>query len=449
MQLPIRQQSIRVQDITPPKMMNESACLKKLTTYGATTIRKCPPSDPKKEPRGTWARAEIIEERWAQEDILKQIKKLSDRGRSVADKKKALAHNMQGQITALLDDLASKEVDRAFEWSLVQLDTVQKPLSSRAGKRGSQYETVTMTVYVKRAPLKDLNPVILLQNIEKMKADKMRPPPPPQGGQQGGLPNGVQLITPIERRGSKDREQRRSKSREKKYHDQGDSSSGDSFDSDTASHSSYSDSDSLDTSISSKSRGHGRRGHGRAVRSHSRHRPRKPYYIDHHPRAHSPERLYDHYRQQPYVPDVPRALPAVAALPTYDPVTAAYNAGKADAEAERYGTADRVLARPVSISYGPPLLPEHRRSEPLYMETRYADEFRRDEGYPLRRREREAEEYIEGRLDGRLDGRRPHIERRHTDLYNRRPSPVIWATQQPFSPIRHQYSPSSSDSAGW
>jgi len=31
-----------------------------------------------------------------------------------------------------------------------------------------------MTVYVKRSPLKDLNPVILLQNVEEMKAERMR-----------------------------------------------------------------------------------------------------------------------------------------------------------------------------------------------------------------------------------------------------------------------------------
>jgi hypothetical protein len=430
--------------------MNESACLKKLTTYAAYTIQKCRPSDPKKEPRGTWARAEIIEERWPQEDILRQIKKLSDRGRSVADKKKELGHNMQGQITALVDDLASKERDRAFEWSLVQLDTVQKPVSLRRGRRGSLYETVTMTVYVMRAPLKDMNPVILFQNIEKMKADSMRPPqPPPAAPQQPAQP--VQQFIKVERPVSKNRDQGRSKSREKKYHDHGDSSTSDGFDSDTASRSSYTDSDSMDTSISSRS--HGRRDHGRAaVRSHSRHRPRKTYYIDP-PRAHSPEHRYDTYAHRPYAPEVPRGIPAVPALSSYDPVTAAYHAGKADAEAERYGTANQVIARPI-ISYGriEPALLEPRRSEPDYADPRYVEELRGYEEHAFRRREREAEDYIDSRLDGRRPHiERPHIERRHADIYDRRASPVIWTNRQPFSRtyLRHQYPPSSIDSAGW
>jgi hypothetical protein len=454
MPMPIRQQSIRIQDITPPKMMDESACLKKLTTYQAYTIRKCPPRDPKKEGWGTWARAEVIEERLAQEDIIKQIKKLGEKGRSVADKKKALAHNMQGQITTLVDDLASKERDRFFEWSLVQLDTVKKPVSLKSGKKGGLYETVTMTAYVKRSPLKDLNPVILFQNIEKMKADSMRPPPPPQAP-----PPAADEIVRIEGGkggGSKNRAQGRSKSREKKFHDHGDSSSGDSFDSDTDSHSSFTGSDSLRTSISSRSRDHRRHSHGRggAFRSHSRHREprRKTYYLEQ-PRPHSPEHIYDSYggTLRPYVPDIPRQ-------PPFDPVAAAYQAGKADADAERYGTADRVVARPVErviervieprpvISYGMAPRQEHRFSEPRFIDERYVDDFRRDDEYLLRRRE--AEEYI--------DGRRPSefIDRRPTDgFYDRRQSePVVWTNRHPFSPITtsqlpRRYPPSSS--SGW
>lgn len=465
--------------------MGESDCLKKLTTYAAYTVRKCPPSDPKKEGRGTWARAEIIEERLAQEDIIKQIKKLNDRGRSVTDKKKSLAHNMQGQITTLVDELASKEPDRAFEWSLVQLDTVQKPVSLRGGRRGGLYETVTMTAYFKRTPLKELNPVILYQNIEKMKADRMRPPPPPQAAPQGGgLPQGVQQIFPVERKPSKNREQGRSKSREKKYHEHDDSSTGDSFSSDTDSHSSYTASDSMGTSISSKSRGHKRHGHGRgAFRSHSKNRePRRTIYLE--PRAHSPVHHYDAYggSPRPYVPDVPRGLPAVA-LPTFDAVAAAYQAGKADRDAETYGTAD--LARPVErviervieprpvISYGriEPQFAEYRRSEPLYVDPTYVDELRRDDEY--KRQGREAEEYIDGRFDGRLDGRidgridgrldgrldgrfdgrrrSEYMDRRYTNaFYDRGPEPIIWNHRSPFTPLRRQYhTPSSTNSAGW
>jgi hypothetical protein len=325
------------------------------------------------------------------------------------------------------------------------------------------YETVTMTVYVKRAPRKDLNPIMLFQNIEKNKAESMRPPPPPPpaGGVQQ-LPQGVTQISGHggERKGIRTRAHGRSKSRDKKYHGHGDSSSGDSFDSDTGSDSSFTGSDSLGTSISSKSRGHRRYSHGRGgFRSHSRHRePRRGFFLEQ-SRVHSPEHHYDAYggSPRPYVPDVPRVIPAVAALSPLDPVAAAYHAGKVDAEAERYGTADRVLARPIErmleprpvISYG---RMEHRYSEPRYVDDRYIDIVRRED--ELWRRERDAEDYIDGRLDGRLDDRRPSdfLDRRHTDnFYERRQSePIVWANRAPFSPtmVPRRYPPSSNNS-GW
>lgn len=154
--------------------------------------------------------------------------------------------------------------------------------------------------------------------------------------------------------------------------DHGDSSSGDSFDSDTDSGSSYTGSDS-GTSISSKSRGHRRHREDRkkyhilprAVvpkgqepysdsksnafstsqvsftneslgttissksRGHRRHREyRKKYYLE--PDARVPkgqEPYFESYggTPRPYVLDVPRGEPR------FDPVTAAYQAGKDDA----------------------------------------------------------------------------------------------------------------------
>lgn len=471
-QLPIRQQSIRIQDITPPKMMDESACLKKLTTYSAHTIRKCLPRDPKKEGRGTWARSEIIEERWAQEDIIKQIKKLSERGRSVADKKKALMPNQQGQVTTLVDNLASTEVDRAFEWSLVQLDSVTKPISVfRGGKKREAYETVSMIAFVKRSPRKDLNPVILFQNIEKMKADSMRPPQQPQGQPAG--PEPIEIIQV--NGGDKDKAPKgRSKSREKKYHGRDDSSSGDSFDSDTGSDSSFTGSDSMDTSISSNSHSRRKQNHGKPpFRSHSRPREqprehRKTYFLEH--RAHSPELHYDPHggSPRPYVvPDVP-PRPIPTALPTSDPVAAAYHAGRVDAEAERFGSADRVMPRPVErviervrpvpvISYGPTTM-EHRYSVPNnYADDRYLDDLRRDDMLRrrddmFRRRERDVEEYIvEGRLDGQPDGRRPSDFDIRDSFYERRPEPVVWNNRYPFAPtqLRRRYPHDVDSNRGW
>lgn len=457
-QLPIRQ-SIRIQDITPPMIMDEKACLKKLTTYAAYTIRKCPPRDPKKERRGTWARAEIIEEHWPQEDILKQVKKLGESRRSVADKTKVLAPNMQNQITTLVDGLASGERDRAFEWSLVQLDTVQKPVSLRNGKKGGLYETVTMSVFVKRSPRKDLNPIILFENIERSKAERMQPPPQPQAPPNNGPPQGfTQIIDMSKEGGGKGKgEKGRSKSREKQYHKHDDSSSGDSSSSDTdsGSGSSHTGSDSLLTSISSKSLGHRRhRSHDKKpYRSHSRHREPRRYYVDS-PRAHSPE-LHFHSADayggvpRPYVPDVPRLVPAA---PVFDPVAAAYQAGKDDRDAERFGTADRIIERPVErviervieprpvpvISYG---RPEPRYAEPRF-DDRYVDDLRLEEDF-LRRRD--AEEYIEGRLDGRAEGRRPFdFDRRPSDILyeGRRPSEY---DRRPFEPLYEGRRPSDFD----
>ncbi|PMD21856.1 hypothetical protein NA56DRAFT_624836 [Hyaloscypha hepaticicola] len=311
--LPIRQ-SIRIQDLTPPMLMDEKACLKKLTTYAAYTIRKCPPRDPKKERIGTWARVEIIEEHWPQEDILKQIKKLGERGRSVADKTKVMATNMQNQITTLVDSLASGERDRAFEWSLVQLDTVQKPVSLRNGKKGGK------------------------------------------------------------------------------------------------------------------------------------HRESGRYYADS-PRAHSPE-LHFHSADayggvpRPYAPDVPRLAPAAPGFNPISSVAAAYQAGKEDADAERYGTAERIVERPVEriiervieqprpvpvISYG---RPEPRYAEPR-IDDRYIDDLRREEDFL---RHRDAEEYIEGRLEGRAEGRRPFN-------FDRRPSDVLYEGRRPSEYDRRPFEP--------
>jgi hypothetical protein len=139
----------------PGSLLDESASLKKLTTYAAYTIKKCPPRDAKKERRRTLER---VEEIWAQEDIIKKIKKLSESQQNVADKQAAVNHDVRRQITSLIDNLASAEFDTAFEWSLVQLDIIKEPVTSPRGKNlvsSRLYKSVT--VFVKRTPRKDLN----------------------------------------------------------------------------------------------------------------------------------------------------------------------------------------------------------------------------------------------------------------------------------------------------
>ena len=109
--------------------MNEADCLKKMTSYAMFTIRKCIPLDPDTEP--TWARADITEERLSQEVIAKQIKKLDDEDtHTVLEKKADLERYQQAQVTTLMDSLASRERDRAFEWLLIQLDCIKKPIKN-------------------------------------------------------------------------------------------------------------------------------------------------------------------------------------------------------------------------------------------------------------------------------------------------------------------------------
>jgi hypothetical protein len=158
-----------------------AACIRRLTTYYVFTIQRVPVLDPKKD-KPMWVRVEIHGgERVTQEDIVKQVKKLNKGQKTVREKKEALATIQLAQVNSLLDDQASRERDLNFEWSLAQLDTKTRPVSKRAVKRG-QYETISITIYLKRAPQKELNPIILLQNIERYKAESLRPRPTPNSG---------------------------------------------------------------------------------------------------------------------------------------------------------------------------------------------------------------------------------------------------------------------------
>ncbi|CZR57094.1 uncharacterized protein PAC_06983 [Phialocephala subalpina] len=502
MQLPpkIIQQSSRIRDITPQKLLTEADCLQKLTEYKAFSIRKVPALSPKEKP--SWARAEVTE------DIKKQVKKLGEKGKSIAEKRAALAQFQQGQVTALLDDLASKEFDRNFEWSLVQMDRIEKEVSSsRPGKK--VFETAVMILYVKRAPLPGLNAVMLFQNIEKRRMESLRPPPPPEqqrpppppphpeqrppsahGMRPGG--EGPMFVTMEKGGHPKSPKSPRPRHRDRRYHDESDSGSSDSYD--TASESGSEASSSLDTSISSRSdERHRRRRNSRtATRSHSRHRPKPKYLLDdrivspepgraseaygvpHHPHnPHNPH--HQQPPQRPYVPDVPRMVPAM------DAVASAYQAGKEDAMAERFGERiqspvspqpviiERIIERPPieRVIERPPIerivespravvsysrLPERPRfAEPRYVEERYVDDRdirSQEDEFLIRRREmedeaflrqerqrREAEEYIDRRPLERPEIIRP-LDR--PDIFNRRQSYSFRGDSSP-SPTREYF----------
>jgi hypothetical protein len=80
-----------------------------------------------------------------------------------------------------LDDLMTQESDTNFEWSLVQLD--RKELKNKKGQK----ETSTVTVYVKRAPLKNLNAIALFDAIEMKKHQRLAQTSRPPAGQEQHL----------------------------------------------------------------------------------------------------------------------------------------------------------------------------------------------------------------------------------------------------------------------
>jgi hypothetical protein len=185
--------STSIQDITPKKFMDETACLKLLTTYQVHTMQKVPSHSIPFEP--TWERAEIIKEAISQEDILVALGRLKDSRRTVQEKKAYLNQAQQNQISCLLDNLTNTERDLAYEWSLTQLDHTAK--TSWLGQR----EVITITVYVKRAPRRDEDPVKMVRTMEIKKQAALEraerqvqsgisppgPPPPPPAVPYSGV----------------------------------------------------------------------------------------------------------------------------------------------------------------------------------------------------------------------------------------------------------------------
>jgi hypothetical protein len=498
MQMPLRQQSKRVSDITPPKRMDESACRKELTTYSAHTIRK-QPANPGEKP--TWAKAEIIDERLSQDEIKREIKRLDAGKKTLTEKKTALANFQQGQIATLLDDIQSTDPERQFfERSLVQLDRTEREIPTEKGQK-RKYETATMTIFVKRTPAQGIHPVALFQDLPKIRAERMRPPPPPPQPEYHPEDHEPEIIKIHDEddhggHGGRPRKLKSVKGQGKKYHhDRRSESSGSSSRSgDLDSESSYSgESDSLDTTISSSSTNYKRsrkyhsRG-GRQERSHSRNRPSPiRYYLE----SQQPDRRPNAYGipQQPYAPEAPRALPQLPiGPPPVDPITTAYLTGKEDGIAERFGSArsppppvvERVIERVIEpravVSYGRPE-PRMLDRELREREERYRDELRREET-ELRRRD--AEDYIDrtrplpsvNYIGGdfraseqlREPLRRTYPDRRPEPSYYdepimRRPLPTPTArSPPPFAPTplsatrrRFSYAPSTfgSDSSGW
>ena len=147
--------------------MDEIGCRKELTTYKAYTLHKSIPLTSKDKP--TWARITIDEERLDHDELVKAVDKLNNvkndkQYKSVTEKKQGLKPNQSEQVTKLLDDLALREKDYNFEWTLAQISSK----ISNPKKSGVKPETLAMTVYFKRAPVKNANVTSLYQqDIER------------------------------------------------------------------------------------------------------------------------------------------------------------------------------------------------------------------------------------------------------------------------------------------
>lgn len=383
--------STHFSDITPRTALDDDECRERLTTYEAHTIQRRVPRDSRE--KATWAKAVITKESWTQEDLSKQIKKLNEGRSTLTTKKQNLKPFQQGQVTRVLDVLKTAEMDPNFEFSLVQLDSKFMP----ARKSSKERVTASITVYVKRAPREDLNPMTLYHTMENKKAEKMaqmnRPAPPqpqpqPQPQQQGGGGGPPRLMNmppppplpPLQK--PNPNIPKVTPRRDKKYHDDDDSSTSSGSTSNTESESDYSSSEN--TTISSRSGRHSRKytRKGRAHNRGKRREHRREYYGDDRV-VHSPEpRLYDPYTPRS-VPDIPLAAPAFDSA-----LAAAYNnQGRLDAEAEIFGLTDRyTTSRPIEgrtfITYGPDRVVPRYEHPPhsFYPEERYMRNLRaRDE----------------------------------------------------------------------
>jgi len=148
-------------------VFTEAEAHKKLTTRNVYLLRKLGSTLGKKV---TWAHARIeaVQEIIAQEDIERRVRELSTDGRSVLDKMAALAPNQQATVNDYLNSVIQKEFDHNFEWSLEQINRTE--LVTESGF----WETVLITLYFKRGIRGNVNPVALLEAIERHRINVMR-----------------------------------------------------------------------------------------------------------------------------------------------------------------------------------------------------------------------------------------------------------------------------------
>ncbi|RDW94850.1 hypothetical protein BP5796_00613 [Coleophoma crateriformis] len=417
--LPMIQSSIIISDITPRRPLTADDCRKKLTTYAAFLIRKQATSNANS---GTWAKAEIIPEVVAEEEIVKLIKNLNEKGPSAAEKMGKLFPFQQGQVTKILDHQRSIDKDPNFQWSLAQLNREERRLKDPKKK-----ETTAILVYLKRTPNRDIDPIALHRAIERHfqpinEALHNGPPPPTEPP----LPPLPLHIPPKRRRG-----------RGRSSHSDSSSDGSSSYDSDD-SRTTFS---TQPSTVSSGSHYRRRRSH---VRSHSRHRTYRQHYLPNRAsRNHSPE---EEIVQVEIAPEPSRPAPTLSPI-----VAAAYQAGKMDSDAERLGVSYRYRHSPpgeravvhqrfpdsYDDDYVPPRAPYGRRPSRDYVRVHdlIPDEL-------MRRRQQDQEDRLRRYVE--VNDRRPRIVRYDFEPYHEPPSP--FQPLHPEYPIRGRRYSSSNDS---
>lgn len=381
---PPQRRSFRAQDISQRPML-ETECRDRLTTYEVHTIQRIEPQDPNQT---SWDRCHVTRESLSGPEIVHRVNDLNDKGPTAMQKKASLSPSQQLQITHLIDHLTQSETDMKFEWTLAQLE---EPVSTSPGKveltsfSPSKVEasstlpkgpTTPLVVYLRKSPRNTINCVELYREAERSKNEGSsslnRPMNSPQiqQPQQQQVPLGTRQVPPKANLSKASVKKSKSKKR----------ANGSDSDSDTECTNS--------TSVQSSSDNRPRRAMTGDRRKHGR--KSKVYYTDEHP-LRSFTTPYTSYgpRGGPakYVPDMP-----ARSEPHFDPVAAAYQAGKIDADAERFGPVRHYDDLPPMAVRAPDRPEAEYREVMNRANVRYrgnAEQYAREE----QRRRREAEEY--------------------------------------------------------
>ena len=174
----------KIHSIVAPKETTEKDIRKHLTTYEAYAITPTVDDDAKKDKdskkrsaftkdkksdskKETWTKALIVQEVLSPDAIAKAIKKLDER-EDVAKKLRELGQNQRTQVSNVLDEKILQDRDIQFAWEIAQLHRDLKKDSSGNNK------TKCITLYLKRAPKPDVDPMEIMRRREMQKLQQQQ-----------------------------------------------------------------------------------------------------------------------------------------------------------------------------------------------------------------------------------------------------------------------------------